>query len=161
MRRIDLAWALCGLSIALTLGGVVLFVLNDFQATSGWGTDAQFLMLCVPTLAFPLVGALIARREPRNAVGWICLATGLSMAVLICSGQYAIYAVETDPGGLPAGETVAWLAEWAYVPPVALLGIYLPLLFPSGRLLSRRWRLSRRPPVPRSCRGRWRTASRA
>jgi hypothetical protein len=135
------AWAMCGLSIALVVGGFVLFVLNDFISTSGWGTGAEFLFLCVPMLAFPVVGALIAGREPRNAVGWVCVAAGLSLAVLGFSGQYALYAVQTHPGSVPGGETAAWVGEWAYVPAVVLLGIYLPMLFPTGRLLSRRWRL--------------------
>jgi hypothetical protein len=139
MKRV--AWALCGLAILIVAEGVVLFVLNDFQSSSGWGTGGVFLLICVPTLVFPLVGALVAHREPRNAIGWICLAIGISLAVLASSGQYAIYAVETSPGGLPAGTTAAWVAEWAYVPAIALLGIHLPLLFPSGRLLSPRWRI--------------------
>jgi len=134
------AWALCGLTLVLLVAGVVLYFLNDFLSTTGWGTGAEFIVLCVPTLVFPVVGALIAGREPRNAVGWICLTAGFSLAMLGFSGQYALYAVQTHPGGLPAGETAAWIAEWAYVPAVALLGIYLPMLFPSGRLLSRRWR---------------------
>ncbi|MDX6688758.1 MAG: hypothetical protein QOG15_215 [Solirubrobacteraceae bacterium] len=135
------AWALCGISIALVAGGIVLFFLNDFRSTSGWGTGAEFILLCAPMLAFPVVGALIGGREPRNAVGWICLVAGFSLAVLGASGQYALYAIETNPGGLPGGETAAWIGEWAYVPAVVLLGIYLPMLFPAGRLLSRRWRL--------------------
>ena len=34
------------------------------------------LLIFVPFLAFPLVGALIASRRPHNPIGWICLADG-------------------------------------------------------------------------------------
>jgi hypothetical protein len=41
---------------------------------------------------------------------------------------------------LPAGEYVGWLQLWIWVPFVALITVYLPLLFPDGRLPGPRWR---------------------
>ena len=43
-------------------------------------------------------------------------------------------------GALPAGEYVGWLQLWIWVPFVALITVYLPLLFPAGRLPGPRWR---------------------
>jgi hypothetical protein len=61
-------------------------------------------------------------------------------AFSIFSGMYAIYTLVTYPGSLPAGEVAAWFSAWVQYP-VYLLFVYLFLLFPDGRPLSRRWRL--------------------
>ncbi len=60
-------------------------------------------------------------------------------AFSIFSGTYAVYALVTQPGSLPAGEVAAWFSAWVQNP-VYLLFVYLFLLFPDGRPLSRRWR---------------------
>jgi hypothetical protein len=43
-------------------------------------------------------------------------------------------------GTVTSSVTLDALTQWIWVPPVGLLGIYLILLFPDGRLPSRRWR---------------------
>jgi MFS family permease len=45
------------------------------------------------------------------------------------------------PGAGPYPVTIDASTQWIWIPPVGLLGIYLILLFPDGRLPSRRWRL--------------------
>jgi hypothetical protein len=55
--------------------------------------------------------------------------------------EYGVYALETRPGSLPGGEYVAWLGSWLWIPTVVLIGTFLILLFPDGRLPSRRWRV--------------------
>jgi hypothetical protein len=45
----------------------------------------------------------------------------------------------TAPGSLPGGLYGPWLG-WTYAPILAILAIFLPLYFPTGRLLSPRWR---------------------
>jgi hypothetical protein len=54
-------------------------------------------------LAFATVGAFIASRQPQNPIGWIfCIGTlfwGLGVLLL----EYAVYALITKPGSLPAG----------------------------------------------------------
>ena len=86
----------------------------------------------MPFLAFPIVGALIASRRPENPVGWTCLAAGLFW-ILIFLG-------DSIPSSVSTLVVIDALTQWIWVPPVGLLGIYLILLFPDGRLSSRRWR---------------------
>jgi hypothetical protein len=51
-------------------------------------------------LAFPLVGALIASRHPRNPVGWICLADGLFWTTSGMLDYYGPYGL-ASPGSVP------------------------------------------------------------
>ena len=126
-----LAWTLAGLSVAMFLASVVLYVLahSSQQALSTGGAFSD-LLLYVPFLAFPVVGALIASKHPKNPVGWICLAVGLFWMLISVGDQYE------------AEDTVVIdsLTQAIWVPPIGLLGIYLILPFPDGKVTSRRWR---------------------
>jgi hypothetical protein len=93
----------------------------------------------VPFLVFPLVGGLIASRRPRNAIGWILLAEGLLWTFLGMTDYYGLYGV-ARPGSVPFPVGVAAVNSFMWVPAVGLLGTYVFLLFPDGRLPSRRWR---------------------
>ena len=91
------------------------------------------MLLFVPFLAFPLVGALIASRRPENLMGWICLAAGLFWML--------IFLGDSIPSSVSDMVVIDALTQWIWVPSVGLLGIYMILLFPDGRLASKRWRL--------------------
>jgi signal transduction histidine kinase len=62
-------------------------------------------------------------------------------AVDFASFEYALAAV-VGRRGLPAGEYAGWLQLWIWVPFVALITVYLFLLFPDGRLPGPRWQLA-------------------
>jgi hypothetical protein len=128
-----LAWSLAGLCVAMFLASVVLHVLvhSSQEATSAGDTLSE-LLIFLTFLAFPMVGALIASRHPKNPVGWICLAVGLFWTL--------IFLGDSIPGSGPYPVTIAALTQAIWIPPVGLLGIYLILLFPDGKLPSRRWR---------------------
>jgi fumarate reductase subunit D len=137
-----LAWSLAGLSVAIFLASVALHVLaRSTQEVPSGGTSGALLdlLLYVPFLAFPLVGALVASRRPRNPIGWICLAVGLMWMLIAVGDQYEVYARAVF-GSVPGTVTLDALTQWMWIPPVGLLGIYMILLFPDGRLPSRRWR---------------------
>ena len=90
-------------------------------------------------MAFPLVGALIASKRPKNAVGWLCLTVGLLWMLSGVFDYYSFYGAAT-PGSVPFPVAMAGISNWIWVPAVGLLGTYVLLLFPDGRLPSRRWR---------------------
>ena len=141
-----LAWSLCLLCVALMAAAGILLLLNSLtnratEAAASWGTENVIFILPVVVLAFALVGALISSRLPTNPIGWICLAIGLTLTLSAVSSDYEVYALQTRPGYLPGGVYMAWLGNWLWVPPVALIGTFVVLLFPDGRLPSRRWRV--------------------
>jgi hypothetical protein len=138
-----LAWSLAGLSLLLCAASIVVYVATrSVQPPSSWGTggDSGVLIFVLPFLAFPLVGALIASNRPKNPIGWICLTVGIIWMVVLISTSYGGYGLVVRPGSVPFPEAIGSLGEWIWVPAVGLLGTYLILLFPDGRLPSRKWR---------------------
>jgi hypothetical protein len=127
-----LAWWLCAGCVIGACGLVVLQVLNS---AAGLGSAPLLAAL----LAFAVVGGLVASRQPRNPVGWLLLAVAVCMTVQLVGESYARYALITAPGSLLDGLYAAWV-QWIWFGVVAILAIFLPLYFPTGRLLSPRWR---------------------
>ena len=138
-----LAWSLSMLCVAMFLAIVALYVLIRSAPQVPSSVSTRFtltdLLIGVPFLAFPIVGALIASRRPHNPIGWICLAVGFLFLLLGVSEYYSIYGV-AKPGSVPFPIGVAWLSNWLWMPAVGLFATYLFMLFPDGRLPSRRWR---------------------
>jgi hypothetical protein len=133
-----LAWSLWAISLALTAPSLFLLVLNlshpDVPIYPYWAENILF------AVGFSTVGAVIApRSSPKNPIGWLFCAIGLSFGVIHFSAEYAIYTLLAQPGSLVGGEAAAWIVSWAWVLAVGLI-VFLALLFPDGRLPSRRWR---------------------
>ena len=97
------------------------------------------LVLGVP---FGIVGTLLARRVPRNPVGWLLLASAFSGALATDAGFYALLRYRHGHGALPLGPLAVFLAP-GWIPLIVLLPLPIAL-FPSGRMPSRRWRLTLR-----------------
>jgi hypothetical protein len=95
--------------------------------------------IAVLAAANAVVGALIAARRPEHPIGWLLLASGLLIGTAQFAGQYAYYALVTRPGSLPFGQAMLWLGGWPNNAGFGLV-VFLLLLFPTGRLLSPRWR---------------------
>jgi hypothetical protein len=72
-------------------------------------------------------------------VGWLLCLYGLAISISYSFAEYAIYALLAEPNSLPAGEALAWIVSWI-LPIIIGLSAFLYLLFPTGRLPSRRWR---------------------
>ena len=86
-----LAWALAALSLLLCAASIALYVAaGSVQPPSNWGTGGHsaVLVLVVPFLAFPFVGALIASKRSKNPIGWICLAVGVIWMIMLTSTSY-------------------------------------------------------------------------
>ncbi len=120
-----LAWTLFGLFVAMNAYTYVELFL---------GTAIHDEWFNVLAIGFALVGALIASRHPTNAVGWLLLTVSV---VLSLSGVSESYVAHLDR---PGRAWVGWVSAWSWHVWVALIAIYLPLLFPTGRPLSPRWR---------------------
>ena len=135
-----LAWLVCGATLAVLAAVLLLIALGWSsplpQGRTPWRDQAVSL---VGIVGAPILGGLIASRRPRNPYGWVWLVFGSGLALQLLGGSYAAYALVVDPGSLPAPRTISRLLGLGG--PLALaFAPFLFLLFPTGRLPSRRWR---------------------
>ena len=130
-------WAAC---LALAVGAIVFYGLSSSVEASGQGGPREVEVgFALAFLAYATVGALVSFRRPENRVGWLLLLVALGFEMQGVASGYAAYALVAQPGALPGGQIAAWLAGWIWVPGLTLTTTLLFLLFPDGRLLSRRW----------------------
>jgi hypothetical protein len=130
------AWSLWAISVALTALSLLLLAL----IRSHPGTHIFDWWLVNATIVIDVtVGAIVASRRPENPVGWLLCLSGLAVSTSSFASQYAIYALLAQPNSLPAGEAMAWIAAWM-LPIMSGLQVAYLMLFPTGRLPSRRWR---------------------
>jgi hypothetical protein len=134
---VRLAWGLCAVSLTLVILGLVYGALNYELLRTALALLAPNAIWAV---SFPVVGALIATHRSRNPIGWLFCAVGIFQGLLIVAEQYSVYALRTAPGTVPGGPLANWVAQWVWAPSVGLLFTFMLLLFPDGRLPSRRWR---------------------
>lgn len=131
MARTAAGIAVVAVVALLGLAGILAVVGHD---------DPWVLLLVAPIALVPLaVGSLIVWRRQESAVGWVLMADALALGLAFVVVPYARYALVTDPGSLPGGRwALLWdSADW----PTLFAGTTaLALVFPDGRLPSRRWR---------------------
>jgi len=140
------------LALARVAGWLIvpLYVAGDgafylLRRASGLGNEANLIedvegvVLDIGFGAFAVVGALLIAKRPSNLIGWIMAAVALMVAIFNAGGAYATYVMITrgQPDALAVLGT--WTANWYWFLMLALALIYLPMLFPDGRLPSRRW----------------------
>jgi hypothetical protein len=102
--------------------------------------DPAGVLYLLDFTAFMVVGALVVARRPSNAIGWLFSAAGLLALTLSLATEYTQYAYLTRPGALPGAILAAWYLAWGAFPLFILTFTFTLLLFPTGRLLSPRWR---------------------
>jgi hypothetical protein len=131
-----LAWSLGILWAALLALTFLFFALNLLHP--GVEVDPLWIQSTVISVSYPALGLLLAFRRPEHPIGWLFCAAGLVVGLEHFCVEYANYALLAQPGSLPGGQAAAWVSAWVWVPFTALLAP-LVLLFPDGRLPSRRW----------------------
>jgi len=133
-----LARAAALIVLVLYVAGIAANRWLDRRIGPGGGNPVEDAIVVVGFGLFALVGAVLAARRPGNLIGWI-----LSVASLVVLASaletYAAYVMTTR--GRPDWLAVvgAWANSWYWFVFLALVFVYLPLLFPDGRLPSRRW----------------------
>ena len=132
----NIGWASFGLTVlAIPLSAAILRVANiPITTQDAWNVVGSF----TGAVAFSVVGALILGRHPRHAIGWTFALSGLATSAAVLCMAYGALA-KAPALSLPAGD---FAAHVAYV--LLQGGVFIPLtlgllVFPDGRLLSRRW----------------------
>ena len=125
-----LAWALAAVAPSLLL---VAWLIRGVDVGSSGLVPAL-------GLAFSGVGALVASRQPDNAMGWLFLGIGATTGLGMLAGAYAERWVAGDGGSRALGEAAAVYGTLSWIPFILVPCTFVLLLFPDGRLVSRRWR---------------------
>jgi hypothetical protein len=125
--------------LVLELVGIVLLA-STWNAPTGTFVDSTSSAATgvFAAAVFAGVGFLLAAKRPRNAIGWIFLVIAINLALGLALPRYALHAVVTHPGSLPGGVLAAALSQTGWVILISGIALLL-LLFPNGRLPSRRW----------------------
>jgi signal transduction histidine kinase len=112
-----------------------------FAAAALAALGRDMTVLVVPgSLGFAWMGALLLVRRPGHRMGPLLCLIGLAEAIHVMVFVYLRYALVDSPGSLPFTAPMLWAFTWAGGPAISLGGLVLPLVFPDGKLLSRRWR---------------------
>jgi hypothetical protein len=129
-----------GITLALAAAGPALVLACGHIALPPGADGPLSLAAASSAIAVPFgaIGALLVVRRPENAIGTLfCVVAILFAAGSLANGwcAYAAYG-----GGLPAAGFAAWVATCLLTIPLFTAPLLLLLLFPTGRLLSPRWR---------------------
>jgi len=130
-------WLLCAALVALAF---VFLAMSPPALIPEDLSISSTAVVGVFALTFVTVGALVGAHRPENPIGWIFCVIGLGWALSIFASAYAVYVFVGKHGSLEIGKVMLWIQDWNWLPTICLMGTFLLLLFPDGRLPSPRWR---------------------
>jgi hypothetical protein len=135
--------------IALGIGGVsfIMLIWMIVLGIANWDMIVGFiksefgyvlLLFMINAVISILLGLLIISRNPGHRLGWLFLAIGFLFSWWELSGALL---ETTGLEGIPALlRPIIIAGGLAYLLPLMMTMALVPLFFPTGRLLSRRWR---------------------
>jgi hypothetical protein len=126
-------WALWVASVVFSVAGLV--TVRD----GGPNNPLTAFGLSIAALSFATAGAILVSRLPANIIGWLLASGGLWFALGSGAPGLADAGLIVHPGSVPGAIWFAWLGQWIWAPALFVV-ILLALVYPSGRLLSSRWR---------------------
>ena len=155
-----LAWAMLSLAVVMFTAAVAFHAVGWSQCSAAWrAASAAGARACETVIAnrdlggtgemvafgglgviFTGLGALLATRRSDNVLGWIFGLAGVLFVGNAFANSYTIHGATEAPGSLPGATAVASVAEVLGGPVIFAPFVLFFLLFPNGRLLSRRWR---------------------
>ncbi len=127
-----LAWSLWVVNVLVSGTAIVIS-----PEPSGLASDIAPALFI---FAFATTGALVASRRPGNPLGWLMCAAALSFTLGAVAITFSGEEGETRRGDLPGAALAAWVGTFVWTLGIGPAATFLFLLFPNGRLPSRRWR---------------------
>jgi signal transduction histidine kinase len=137
-KHLILARVAFGVFLVGIVAGLVIGFLDAQLTGASVFSGTSDIVFIAAFAAFPVIGYVLATRQPDNAIGWLMLGMGLVMGVPVAS--YATYAIHGGPGGKDLGLILEAIDQPMWIPIVTIPATFLLLLFPDGHLPSPRWR---------------------
>lgn len=132
--------------VPIYFGGMVLA--NVLQArTPGVVNEGGDVLLLVGFGGFAVVGAVLLLRRPDNPVSWITALVPALLGIALPAEAWAGYLMTLHGHPDLVAVIGAWLNGWYWYVLLTALFVFLPMLFPDGRLPSRRWRFAAAVPA--------------
>jgi len=128
------AWAL-GVPTLLLLGRGTLA-----HVASGGDISTTSVALPIAGITSLSMGVVLVTRLPQHRIGWLLWFIGTSIAITVVTQAFADLGLNNAPGSVPGAVWFAWVASWAGELALFVPLILLPLLYPTGRPPSPRWR---------------------
>ena len=125
-----LAWAAFGASLVMLLGALpILMSTHPSASNTSFATGGAWADLVINAMvfSFPLVGIVIAHRQPRNRIGWLMLAFGLVGLLGSVADAYSRYGFIREPGSAPGAGVAATVDSSSGAPScgaIAMPGFY-------------------------------------
>jgi signal transduction histidine kinase len=135
-----LAWGSLALSTGLSAAAVYLVLTLPASVPTAerpTNTDFTYALLA---LAFAVLGAFLAPRRDGNRVAWMACVIGLGISLAGFAAVYDLAARYGPADGYPFSQLFLRAGNVGWDVGLGITVSFLPLLFPDGRLLSRRWR---------------------
>src|SRR6266702_3918173 len=132
-----LVWVAWGACLLLILSALIIWFLDGGNLLQ----HLSSLLISIAFACFGTVGALIASQRPKNTIGWIFCIVGIGTGMTDFSGAYASFGTTHGHVLLPGSGIVNWLGDTIWPFNWGLMLVFLPLLFPNGHILTRRWRI--------------------
>jgi len=125
------AWVMWLSGVAMIVVAAVLSEVNPpISTTQAEETALEGAIWLSTWVGFGLVGALVVSSRPANRIGWVMCGITPAVGLSLFAGEYARFALVTEPGSWPLGDAAAWAATWGFLPVVALV-MTLVVLYPS------------------------------
>lgn len=136
------ALAVTALSGTLLAVGTSLWILAILGAGALIGLPSHQATIPISGVVLAGIGGLVLARHPMHPIAWILVGAGLLNGIEMLNLGILVYSSLKAPGEvIPAPAVSHWLAQWLWSPRGMIPMTFLPLLFPSGHLPSKRWRI--------------------
>ena len=141
------AWLVATVTTTVALSCIVIEIVGPGPAATSADPDAGtggVVLVTIHTVmasAFAILGAVVVSRQSRNPVGWLLELIGFFfMCIAISNGLYVHVVLNSTAEASGPIAYVLAVGNWAWLFAIVPAFTFLPLLFPTGRPLTPRWR---------------------